>query len=156
MLAVFVDRLKSAIGRQVAILDPKTFEEAVASATRIETLDRTKSSGKLTGAPAEIKEEPKEPDPVTKLMDRFGVVLARLETMPQQNQHSVNCKNKNAQRGRGRQQQFYQNKTFQSKSGSPSQTATAGGEGKGWGSGLLARGKTNRSGYSNQTANERV
>ena len=55
----------------------------MASATRLETLDKTRTTGKITGAAAEVKEESKEGDPVSKLVDRFGVVLARLETMPQ-------------------------------------------------------------------------
>ena len=58
-------------------MDPKTFEEAVSSATRLETLERTKVPGKITGAAAEVKEESKQNDPVTKLIDRFGIVLAR-------------------------------------------------------------------------------
>ena len=40
MLAVFLDGLKPALGRQMAIMDPKTFEDAVASATGLETLDQ--------------------------------------------------------------------------------------------------------------------
>ena len=70
MLAVFLDGLKPAIGRQVAILDPKTFEEAVASATRLETLDRSKTGSKITGAVAELveeEEERKEPDPMNEM-----------------------------------------------------------------------------------------
>ena len=61
-----------------------TFEEAVASATRLETLERTKVPGKITGAAAEVKEESKQNDQVTELVDRFGIVLARLESMPPQ------------------------------------------------------------------------
>ena len=82
MLAVFLDQPKSALGRQVAIIDPKTFEEAVASATRLKTLKKTRVTGKITGAAAEVKEESKESDPVTELVDRFRIVLARLENMP--------------------------------------------------------------------------
>ena len=54
----------------------------MASATRLETLDKTRTTGKITGAATEVKEESKEGDPVSKLVDRFEVVLARLESMP--------------------------------------------------------------------------
>ena len=57
MLVVFLDGLKAALGRQVAIMDPKTFEEAVASATRLETLEKTRAMGKIMVAAAEIKEK---------------------------------------------------------------------------------------------------
>ena len=44
VLAVFLEGLKGSIVKQVAIQDPKTFEEAVAIATRLESLDRVKPS----------------------------------------------------------------------------------------------------------------
>ena len=47
MLVVFLDGLKPALGRQVAMMDPKTFEDAVASTTRLETLDKTRTSGEI-------------------------------------------------------------------------------------------------------------
>ena len=50
MLVVFLDGLKPALERQVAIMDPKTFEDAVASATRLKTPDKTRTSGKKMGA----------------------------------------------------------------------------------------------------------
>ena len=43
---VFLEGLKGSIAKQVAIQDPKTFDEAVAIATRLESLDKTKP-GKL-------------------------------------------------------------------------------------------------------------
>ena len=72
-MAVFLYGLKSAIGRQVAILDPKTFEEAVASATRLETLDRSKTGSKINGAVAALveEEERKEPDPMNEMLEIF-------------------------------------------------------------------------------------
>ena len=44
VLAVFLEGLKGSIVKQVAIQDPKIFEEAVAIATRLESLDRVKPS----------------------------------------------------------------------------------------------------------------
>ena len=54
----------------------------MALATRIETLDRSKSTSNISGAAVEIKEDDKEADPVTELIDRFRLVLATLESTP--------------------------------------------------------------------------
>ena len=112
MLAVFLDGLKSALGRQVAIMDPKTFEEAVASATRLETLERTKVPGKITVAAAEVKEESKQNDPVTELVDRFGIVLATLESMPPQGKKTDAPGGRYNQRGQDKPRQQWQNKNY--------------------------------------------
>ena len=109
MLAVFLDGLKPALGRQVAIMDPKAFEDAIASAIRLETLDKTRTSGKIVGAAAEIKEESKEIDPVNELVYRFGVVLARLENMPPQNKNPGAPGNRYNQRGQDKPRQQYKN-----------------------------------------------
>ena len=42
--AVFLEGLKGSIAKKVAIQDPKTFDEAVAIATRLYSLDNTKPS----------------------------------------------------------------------------------------------------------------
>ena len=128
MLAVFLDRLKSAIGRQVAILDPKTFEEPAASATQLETLDRSKTGSKITGAVAElVQEEIKELAPMNELLDRFGVVLARLENLPPPPQAQTATGNKNIPQAKGRPTQFYQNKNYQARPSGPNQAPAAGG-----------------------------
>ena len=108
MLAVFLDRLKATLGRQVALLDPKIFKVAVASATRLEALDKTRTTGTITGAAAEVKEESKASDCVNELVDRFGVVLARLESMPQQNKNPGTSRNRYNQRGQDKPRQKYQ------------------------------------------------
>ena len=132
MLAVFLDGLKSPIGRQVAILDPKTFEEAVPSATRLETLDRSKSGSKITGAVAELVEERrKEPDPMNEMMERFGVVLARLETLPPPPQAQPAAGQKNFQRAKGGPTQFYQNKNYPARYNGLNRPPAAGGRGRG-------------------------
>ena len=104
MLAVFLDGVKSSIARQVAIMDPKTFEEAVNSATRIESLDRGKTGSKISGAAAEVVENPdKGKEGLGDLVEKFGLVLARLETAPWQNRPpSTEAKSDPPQRGRGR------------------------------------------------------
>ena len=131
MLAVFLDGLKAALGIQVGIMDPKTFEEAVASATRLETLEKTRATGKITGATVEVKEESKESDPVSELVDRFGIVLARLESMPQQNNNPGTSGSRYNQLGQDKPRQQYQNKNYQSRPNTRAPAATAGDEGKG-------------------------
>ena len=79
MLAVFLEGLKGSIAKQVAIQDPKTFEEAVAIATRLESLDRVKPSKitlNLMGTEQETEES--QVEGVTKL----GLVLACIESSP--------------------------------------------------------------------------
>ena len=131
MLAVFLDGLEAALGRQVAIMDPKMFEEAVASATRLETLEKTRATGKIMGATAEVKEESKQSDPVSEFVDRFGMVVARLESMPQQNKNPGTSGSRYNQRGQDKSMQQYQNKNYQSRPNTGGPAAPAGGEGKG-------------------------
>lgn len=88
VLAVFLDGLKGPTAKQVAIQNPKTFEEAVAIATRLESLDKNKS-GKLSlnamSSESPIKEPPVEEPEVgdmVKAVERLSVVLARIEGAP--------------------------------------------------------------------------
>ena len=63
VLAVFLEGLKGSTAKQVAIQDPKTFDEAVATATRLESLDRakpTKVSLNMMGSEHEREEDPIE------------------------------------------------------------------------------------------------
>ena len=131
IVAVFLDGLKPALGRQVAIMDPKTFEDAVAFATRIQTLDKTRTSGKITGAAAEVKEESKDIDTVNESVDRFGVVLARLESMTPQNKNPGAPGSRYNQRGQDKPRQQWQNKNYQGRPDNGPQAATAGGGVKG-------------------------
>ena len=118
----------------MAILDPKTFEEAVASATRLETLDRSKTGSKITGAVVEVvvEEEEKEVDPMSELLDRFGLVLARLETLPPPAPPGQPApKNKNVQRTEEQPTQFYQNRNYQNRPKESYRAPAAGGRGRG-------------------------
>ena len=100
MLAVFLDGLEK-------------FEEAVVSATRLETLDNTRATGEITGTAAKVSEESKASDPVNELVDRFGIVLARLESMPQQNKNPGTSGNRYNQQAQDKPRQQYQNKNYQ-------------------------------------------
>ena len=83
VLAVFLEGLKGSIAKQVAIQDPKTFDEAVATATRLESLDRakpTKVSLNVMGSEHEREEDPK--DAMVGVVEKLGVVLARIESAP--------------------------------------------------------------------------
>ena len=101
----------------------------MASATRLETLERTKVPGKITGAAAEVKEESKQNDPVTELVDRYGIVLARLESMPPQGKKTGAPGGRYNQWGQDRQQ--WQSKNYQSGPNPRAPAAeAAGGEGK--------------------------
>ena len=65
----------------MAIQDPKTFEEAVASATHLESLDRakpTKVSLNLMGVKRKTKEDPIEG--MVGMVEKLGVVLALIES----------------------------------------------------------------------------
>ena len=83
VLAVFLEGLKGSIAKQVAIQDPKTFDEAVATATRLGSLDKTKP-GKVTlnlmGVESESETESLEG--AAGIVDRLGMVLARIEAAP--------------------------------------------------------------------------
>ena len=131
-------------------MDQKTFEEAVASATRLKTIEKTRVTGKITGAAAEVKEESKESDPVTELVDRFGIVLARLENMPQQGKNPGAFGRRYKQRGQDKPRQQYQNKNYQSRPTTGAPAAAAGGEGKGQELSTKEIGETpkNKEGYS--------
>ena len=83
VLAVFLEGLKGSIAKQVAIQDPKTFEEAVATATRLESLDRVKPSKvTLNLMGTEQEAEGGQVEGVTMLVEKLGLVLARIESSP--------------------------------------------------------------------------
>ena len=84
MLAVFLEGLKQTTARQVAILNPNSFTEAVDCATRLESLDKGKGGPKISNAVSELggdQEEGASPALDT-VAERFGVVLAHLEAAP--------------------------------------------------------------------------
>ena len=83
VLAVFLEGLKGSIAKQVAIQDPKTFEEAVATATCLESLDRVKP-GKvsLNLMDTERETEGSQIEGMTAIVEKLGVVLARIEASP--------------------------------------------------------------------------
>ena len=78
-----------------------------------------------------MKEESKESDPVNELVDRFGVVLARLKSMPQQNKNPGTSGNRYNQRGQDKPRQQSQSKNYQGGPNTGAQEATAGSEEKG-------------------------
>ena len=84
MLAVFLEGLKQTIARQVAIMDPKTFTEAVDCATRLESLDKGKAGSKISNAVSELggNDEESGETSLESVNERFGIVLARLEAAP--------------------------------------------------------------------------
>ena len=84
MLAVFLEGLKQTIARQVAIMDPKTFTEAVDCATRLESLDKGKAGSKVSNAVSELggNDEESGETSLESVNERFGIVLARLEAAP--------------------------------------------------------------------------
>ena len=84
MLAVFLEGLKQTIARQVAIMDPKTFTEAVDCATRLESLDKGKARSKISNAVSELggNDEESGEASLESVNERFGIVLARLEAAP--------------------------------------------------------------------------
>ena len=84
MLAVFLEGLKQTIARQVAIMDPKTFTEAVDCATRLESLDKGKAGSKISNAVSELggNDEESGEASLESVNERFGIVLARLEAAP--------------------------------------------------------------------------
>ena len=83
VLAVFLKGLKGSIAKQVAIQDPKTFEEGVAIATRLESLDRVKPSKvTLNLMGTEQETEGSQVEGVTMLVEKLGLVLARIESSP--------------------------------------------------------------------------
>ena len=96
-LAVFLEGLKGSIAKQVAIQDPKTFDEAVANATSLESLDKTKP-GKVTLNLIESEHETESLEGVPGIVERLGMVLARIEAAPWN-------QNPNRQKEQGRQGQ---------------------------------------------------
>ena len=83
VLAVFLEGLKGSIAKQVAIQDPKTFEEAVAIPTQLESLDRVKPSKvTLNLMGTEQEAEGSQVEGVTMLVEKLGLVLARIESSP--------------------------------------------------------------------------
>ena len=83
VLAVFLEGLKGSIVKQVAIQDPKTFEEAVAIAARLESLDRVKPSKvTLNLMGTEQEAEGNQMEGVTMLVEKLGLVLARIDSSP--------------------------------------------------------------------------
>ena len=85
----------------MAIQDPKTFNEAVATATRLESLDKTKP-GKVTfnliGVESESETESLEGP--AGIVDRLGMVLARIEAAPwNQNPNRQKEQNRQGQKG---------------------------------------------------------
>ena len=111
MLAVFLEGLKQTIARQVAIMDPKTFTEAVDCATRLESLDKGKAGSKISNAVSELggNDEESGETSLESVNERFGIVLARLEAAlwfqkPRQGQGEP------AQTSSGYRQQGYERK----------------------------------------------
>ena len=131
-------------------MDPKTFEEAVASLTRLKTLEKTRAMGKITGAAAEVKEESKESDQVSKLVDRFGIVL------PPQHKIQVPLGRDITSGVRINQGSSIRTKT-QSRQNTGAPAATAGGEGKSQELSTKETGETpkNKEGYSYKGNNYR-
>ena len=84
MLAVFLEGLKQTTARQVAILNPTSFTEAVDCATRLESLDKGKGGPKISNAVSELGGDQEEgaSSALDTVAERFGVVLARLEAAP--------------------------------------------------------------------------
>ena len=112
MLAVFLEGLKPSVARQVAVLNPNTFTEAVDCATRLESLDKAKGGPKVSNAVSELggdREESATSDLDT-VAERFGVVLARLEAAPWF-QKPKQGQGESAQNNSGYRQQSYEKKT---------------------------------------------
>ena len=65
----------------MAIQDPKTFDEAVATVTRLESLDKTKP-GKVTLNLTESEHETESLEGAAGIVERLGMVLARIEASP--------------------------------------------------------------------------
>ena len=75
VLAVFLEGLKGSIAKQRAIQDPKTFEEAVAIATRLESLDRVKPSKvTLNLMGTEQETEGSQVEGVTMFVEKLGLI----------------------------------------------------------------------------------
>ena len=84
MLAVFLEGLKQTTARQVAILNPTSFTEAVDCATRLESLDKGKGGPKISNTVSELGGDQEEgaSSALDTVAEQFGVVLARLEAAP--------------------------------------------------------------------------
>ena len=111
MLAVFLEGLKQTIARQVAIMDPKTFTEAVDCATRLESLDKGKAGSKVSNAVSELggNDEESGETSLESVNERFGIVLARLEAAPWF-QKPRQGQGESAQTSSGYRQQGYERK----------------------------------------------
>ena len=68
----------------MAVLNPKTFTEAVDCATRLESLDKAKGGPKVSNTVSELGGDREEsaPSALDTVAERFGVVLASLEAAP--------------------------------------------------------------------------
>ena len=83
VLVVFLKGLKGSTAKQVTIQDPKTFEEAVAIATRLESLDWVKPSKvTLNLMGTEQEAEGNQVEGVTIVVEKLGLVLAHMESSP--------------------------------------------------------------------------
>ena len=112
MLAVFLEGLKQTTARQVAILNPNTFTEAVDCATRLESLDKGKGGPKISIAVSELGGDQEENafSALDTVAEQFGVVLARLEAAPWF-QKPRQGQGESAQNHSGYRQQSYEKKT---------------------------------------------
>ena len=63
LLAVFIDGLLNNIAKQVAILNPDTFDEAVQAATRLESLEKGRRKSSMMAMDLEKEESSKDYDP---------------------------------------------------------------------------------------------
>ena len=125
VLAVFLEGLKGSIAKQVAIQDPKTFDEAVPTTTCLESLDKIKP-GKVTLNLIGVESETEQLEGATEIVERLGMVLARIEAAPwNQNPNRQKEQNRRGQKG------FVQsegNEKGGQQGGKTRETATSGGQ----------------------------
>ena len=112
MLAVFLEGLKQSVARQMAILNPNTFTEAVDCHTRLESLDKAKGGPRVSNAVSELGggQEDNAPSALDSVAERFGVVLARLEAAPWFQKPKMG-QGESAKNNSGYRQQNYEKKT---------------------------------------------
>ena len=112
MLAVFLEGLKQTTARQVAILNPNSFTEAVDCVTRLESIDKGKGGPKISNTVSKLGGDQEEgaSSALDTLAERFGVVLARLEAAPWF-QKPRQGQGESAQNNSGYRQQSYEKKT---------------------------------------------
>ena len=77
LLAVFIDGLLNNIAKQVAILNPNTFDEAVQAATRLESLERGKRKSSMVAMEMEKEESSKDYD----LRPSLAVVEGKINSL---------------------------------------------------------------------------